>query len=362
MKKLTCEKKIWLKKNLKLFKTFKKCESKFDYTPKDFNNNFNQLYVKNKIKQITENCLKTLKLKKFTENFNNIFSKKKIYDKTSKKTFKSLPKYANSFNYIQTKHSFHMVDPSPWPFVSSLGAFMLTVGGVSYMHKFVGGYDLFLIGVLLTIFVMYTWWRDVIREATFENSHTIRVQKGLRLGMVLFIASEIMFFFSFFWAFFHSSISPVYNIGGVWPPKAITSFSIYTFPLANTFLLITSGVSLTWAHIAVRVRAKKHAIVALFVTLILALIFITLQLIEYKRAPFNISDGIYGSCFYLTTGFHGFHVIIGAVALFVAFNRLSLNHYTNTHHVGLECAIWYWHFVDVVWIFLYATVYWWSNR
>ena len=303
-----------------------------------------------------------------TEYKTTIMLSKQLYKRVKKKenllnsSFTSTNKNSFVFKYIKTKHSFHMVDPSPWPFVASLGGFMLTMGGVAYMHKFIDGFNLFFIGILLIIFVMYTWWRDVVREATFENTHTIRVQKGLRLGMFLFIASEVMFFFSFFWAFFHSSISPVYNIGGVWPPKAITAFSIYTFPLANTIVLITSGVSLTWAHIAVRVKAKKHAIIALFITLMLALIFITLQLIEYRRAPFNISDGVYGSCFYLTTGFHGFHVIVGAIALFVAFIRLALNHYTNTQHVGLECAIWYWHFVDVVWIFLYMTVYWWSNR
>ncbi len=271
-------------------------------------------------------------------------------------------KTPNYFNYIKTTHSYHLVDPSPWPVVASFGAFMLTSGSVLYMQRFNGGFDLFLTGFITIICVMYTWWRDIIREATFEDKHTAVVQKGLRLGMVLFIVSEIMFFFAFFWAFFHSSISPAYNIGGVWPPKAITTISTYTIPLTNTFILLTSGAAVTWGHHAVLARAKRHAILALSFTILLATIFTGLQGLEYINAPFNISDGIYGSCFYLTTGFHGFHVFVGTIALIVSLVRLVLNHFTNKHHFGFESAIWYWHFVDVVWLFLFINVYWWSNR
>jgi cytochrome c oxidase subunit 3 len=225
-----------------------------------------------------------------------------------------------------------------------------------------GGWTLFQSGFLLTLYVMYTWWRDVIREATFEDQHTVAVQKGLRLGMILFIVSEVMFFFAFFWAFFHSSLAPVYNIGGVWPPKAITTMDTYTIPLTNTFFLLTSGATVTWAHHALVARAKKQALLALLLTLTLATLFTCLQGLEYVEAAFNISDGIYGSCFYMATGFHGFHVFVGTIALLVSFIRIVFNHFTNHHHFGFESAIWYWHFVDVVWLFLFINVYWWGNN
>jgi cytochrome c oxidase subunit 3 len=209
---------------------------------------------------------------------------------------------------------------------------------------------------------LYVWWRDVIREALFENQHTIIVQKGLKLGMVLFIISEIMFFFAFFWGFFHSSIAPVFNIGSVWPPKAISILNTYTIPLTNTFFLLTSGVTITWAHHALLSRSKKSTIIGLFFTIILACLFSGLQGLEYLNSPFNISDSIYGSCFYLATGFHGFHVFVGLIALFISFVRIILNHFTNKHHFGFESAIWYWHFVDIVWLFLFINVYWWSSK
>ena len=270
-------------------------------------------------------------------------------------------KTEDPFLYIKTRHSFHLVDPSPWPLVASLGVFMLTTGSVLYMQKFIGGGSLLLTGLVLILFVMFTWWRDIIREATFEDQHTSVVQRGLRLGMILFIVSEIMFFFAFFWAFFHSSLSPTFNIGGVWPPLGILPIKTSGIPLTNTFFLLTSGATVTWAHHAVIVRAKKHALIALILTLILALLFTCLQVLEYFDAPFTISDSIFGSCFYLTTGFHGFHVFVGTISLFVSFIRLVLNHYTNTHHFGFESSIWYWHFVDVVWLFLFITVYWWGG-
>jgi cytochrome c oxidase subunit 3 len=225
------------------------------------------------------------------------------------------------FKYLKTAHSYHLVDPSPWPFIASLGGFMLTSGLVLYMHKFIGGWSLFITGFLLILYVMYTWWRDVIREATFEDQHSMVVQKGLRLGMILFIVSEIMFFFAFFWAFFHSSIAPAYNIGGVWPPKAISTINTYTVPLTNTFILLTSGATVTWAHHALLARAKKHTLIALIFTLILAILFTCLQGLEYVNAPFNISDGVYGSCFYMATGFHGFH---GAAICWFRASRLNL--------------------------------------
>jgi cytochrome c oxidase subunit 3 len=270
--------------------------------------------------------------------------------------------YKEQFKYLKTSHSYHLVDPSPWPIVAAFGALMLTTGLVLYMHKFNGGWSLFITGFSTILYMMFTWWRDVIREATFEDQHSIAVQRGLRLGMIMFIVSEIMFFFAFFWAFFHLSIAPAYNVGGVWPPKAISPINTFTIPLTNTFILLTSGATVTWAHHALLARAKKHTLAALMLTLVLAVLFTSLQGFEYVNAPFCISDGVYGSCFFMATGFHGFHVFVGTIALFVSFIRIILNHFTNKHHFGFESAIWYWHFVDVVWLFLFVNVYWWSNR
>jgi cytochrome c oxidase subunit 3 len=269
--------------------------------------------------------------------------------------------HQEQFKYLKTKHSFHLVDPSPWPLVASLGAFMLTTGGVLYMHRFFGGGQLLLTGLFLILYVMFTWWRDIIREATYEEQHTFAVQRGLRLGMILFIISEIMFFFAFFWAFFHSSLAPTFNIGGVWPPQAIAPIQTSGIPLTNTFFLLSSGATVTWAHHAIIVRAKKQALVGLLLTLVLATIFTGLQGLEYFDAPFTISDSVFGSCFFLTTGFHGFHVFVGTISLFVSFLRIGFNHFTSTHHFGFESAAWYWHFVDVVWLFLFVTVYWWGG-
>ena len=267
----------------------------------------------------------------------------------------------NNFKYIKTRHSFHLVDPSPWPFVAGCGAFFTTSGMVGYMHNFQDAGNLCLLGLFIICYVMYMWWRDIIREATYEEQHTFAVQRGLRLGMILFIVSEIMFFFAFFWAFFHASLSPAYNIGGIWPPIGINTIQTSGIPLTNTAFLLSSGATVTWAHHAIIIRAKKQAITGLILTIILASIFTMFQGIEYFDAPFTISDSVYGSTFYLATGFHGFHVFIGTICLFIALIRIILNHFTATHHFGFESAAWYWHFVDVVWLFLFVTIYWWGG-
>lgn len=276
-------------------------------------------------------------------------------------SFKLYNFYKEQFNYIKTKHSYHLVDPSPWPIIASLGALMFTVGMVLFMHRFLGGGWLVITGLSTIVYVMFTWWRDIIREATFEEQHTAVVQRGLRLGMILFIISEIMFFFAFFWAFFHSSLAPTFNIGGVWPPQAIQVIQTSGIPLTNTFFLLSSGATVTWAHHAIIARAKKQAIIGLLLTILLASIFTFFQGLEYFEAPFSISDSVFGSCFFLTTGFHGFHVFVGTIALIVALARIVINHFTSEHHFGFESAAWYWHFVDVVWLFLFVVVYWWGG-
>jgi cytochrome c oxidase subunit 3 len=261
---------------------------------------------------------------------------------------------------INSKHAFHIVDPSPWPIISAFSALMITFGGVLYMHGYVGGYFLFRFGFLMLLFMMYSWWRDIVREGTFEGQHTSTVQTSLRLGMLLFIVSEIMFFSGFFWAFFHSSFNPSPVLGGVWPPVFMLVLNPWEVPLLNTVILLSSGATITWAHHSIVWGSKDQSVIALSMTILLAIIFTGLQAFEYITAPFTISDSVYGSTFYLATGFHGFHVFVGSCFLIVCLIRLFFNHFTKEHHFGFEAAAWYWHFVDVVWLFLFLTIYWWS--
>jgi len=259
------------------------------------------------------------------------------------------------------KHPFHLVDPSPWPLVASIGGLGLTFGLVMTMHNYIGGTNLLMTAFLMTIFVMYVWWRDIVREGTYEGQHTAAVQIGLRWGMALFIVSEVMFFFAFFWAFFHSSITPELAIGGVWPPEGIELLSPWEVPLLNTVILLSSGATVTWAHHAIVAGCRSNAIISLIATIVLAIFFTGLQALEYVHAPFTISDSVYGSTFYMATGFHGFHVFIGTCCLTVCLIRLYFHHFTREHHFGFEAAAWYWHFVDVVWLFLFVTIYWWGS-
>ncbi len=259
------------------------------------------------------------------------------------------------------RHLYHLVDPSPWPIVGAFGALNLTMGGVLYMHSYIYGGYICTFGLLLVLYTMVVWWRDVVREATFEGHHTSAVQMGLRYGMLLFILSEVFFFVSFFWSFFDASLTPNVEVGSVWPPRGIEPFNPWEVPLLNTMILLLSGATLTWTHNAVLRGKRSQAIISLFLTIFLGISFTVLQGMEYLEAPFNISDGAYGSNFYMATGFHGIHVIIGTVFLSVCFIRLLKSHFTRTHHFGLEAAAFYWHFVDVVWLFLFVSIYWWGG-
>jgi cytochrome c oxidase subunit 3 len=260
------------------------------------------------------------------------------------------------------KHPFHLVDPSPWPLVASTAAFRITTGSVMWFHGYSGGSFLSSFGFFMLFFVMFTWWRDVVREGTYEGQHTSIVQRGLRMGMILFIVSEVMFFFAFFWAFFWSALSPTVEIGSVWPPKGIAVLNAWEVPFLNTVILLSSGASVTWAHHAIVAGSRDQSVLALLVTVGLAIAFTSLQVFEYVNAGFTISDSVYGSTFYMATGFHGFHVFIGTVFLSVCLYRLVQNHFTRTHHFGFEAAAWYWHFVDVVWLFLFVSIYWWGGH
>jgi heme/copper-type cytochrome/quinol oxidase subunit 3 len=258
------------------------------------------------------------------------------------------------------KHGYHLVDPSPWPFVGSISCFMTTVGAAMYMHSFIGGNLLLLSGIIMILITMILWWRDIIREATFQGHHTYVVQKGLRYGMILFIISEVFFFIAFFWAFFHSSLAPSVELGAIWPPHGIQVLNAWEVPLLNTVILLSSGATVTWAHHAIISGDRQGAITGLALTILLALIFTALQGLEYYEAPFTIADGVYGTTFYIATGFHGLHVIIGTIFLTVCLLRLIKYHFTKHHHFGFEAAAWYFHFVDVVWLFLFVTIYWWG--
>lgn len=212
----------------------------------------------------------------------------------------------------------------------------------------------------LMVLYVFFWFANIIRESSLEGSHTLKVQHGLKLGMVLFITSEVFFFFSFFWAFFHSSLNPITAIGNVWPLKGIELLDPRSVPLLNTIILLSSGVLLTYGHRAVLSGDKDAAIHGLKGTVLLGVIFTLLQVCEYVDAPFSINDGVYGSLFFLCTGFHGFHVLLGTILLTVCFIRVVLDHITDDSHIGFETAAWYWHFVDVVWLFLYVCIYWWG--
>ncbi len=260
------------------------------------------------------------------------------------------------------KHPFHMVDPSPWPALGAFSGLVTAVGAVLYFHKApVFGMNLgvgtLLPGFLLVIATMVLWWRDVIKESVVQHAHTEAVANGLRMGMVLFIASEVMFFFAFFWAFFHHSLGFSYSTVQ-WPPAGITVLDAWEIPFYNTVILLTSGGTLTYGHLWMERGDNKRAAFWIFLSAALGAIFLSMQIYEYAHATYKLSDGIYPSTFYLATGFHGFHVFVGTVFLIVCGFRAANNQFTAHKHVGFQAAAWYWHFVDVVWLFLFVWVYW----
>jgi cytochrome c oxidase subunit 3 len=257
---------------------------------------------------------------------------------------------------------FHLVDQSPWPILVSFALLNMTIGAVMYMHGFYNGGIILTLGFILTTSGMVLWFRDVITEGTLLGCHTKEVKSGLMLGIVLFIISEVFAFLSVFWAFFHSSLSPAIEIGGSWPPMGITPLDPFAIPLLNTFLLLTSGAFITYGHHALIAGNRKGAINATFFTIIFAIIFTALQYYEYSEAAFTMSDSVYGSAFYASTGLHGLHVIIGTIFILVGFIRIINYHLTDTHHQGHEAGILYWHFVDVVWLFLFMAVYFWGGN
>jgi cytochrome c oxidase subunit 3 len=266
-------------------------------------------------------------------------------------------------------HDYHLVDPSPWPAIGATSAFIMAVGAIGWMHhSFAAAPYLFGAGAIGVLYTMLSWWRDVINEAEHGGFHTRVVQISHRYGMILFIASEVMFFVAWFWAYFDVALFPTdvhqverdQLIGGVWPPKGIETFNPWHLPLLNTLILLTSGTTVTWAHHALLHGDRKSLKLGLWLTIALGISFTCIQAFEYSHAEFHYAGNIYGATFFMATGFHGFHVIIGSIFLIVCLIRAYAGQFSPTQHLGFEFAAWYWHFVDVVWLFLFACIYVWG--
>jgi cytochrome c oxidase subunit 3 len=260
-------------------------------------------------------------------------------------------------------HPYHLVDPSPWPLVGSMSALLLTGGGVMWMHGEAIGPWVTLLGLAGVLYTMFAWWRDVLRESK-RGDHSETVNRGLRLGMALFITSEVFFFLAFFWAFFWGALNPPEAVAVSWPPEGVTPVPTWNIPFLNTLILLLSGATVTWAHHAIREGRQEVGFRALLITVCLGFIFTCFQVYEYVEQfheGFTLQDGIFGSSFYMATGFHGFHVIVGTTFLLVCMLRAYSMAFRPEKHVGFEAATWYWHFVDVVWLFLFVWVYWWGG-
>ena len=265
-------------------------------------------------------------------------------------------------------HPFHLVRPSVWPLLSAFSAGLMCVGFVymQYQVRQFGPEDalglkqmwLMFLGLGCVLACMFGWWRDVVFEGTVEKAHTQIAKIGFRFGMMLFILSELMFFVAFFWAFFNSSLYPV---GGVWPPEGTHVIDAFDLPLMMTIILLLSGSTITWAHDAIIHGDQKQFLKALGLTVGLGALFLGFQVYEYMHAPFGFTDGIFSSTFFMATGFHGFHVLVGTIFLGVCWIRGKKGHFNKDEHFGFEAAAWYWHFVDVVWLFLFVAVYWWGG-
>jgi cytochrome c oxidase subunit III len=287
-------------------------------------------------------------------------------------------------------HDYHLVDPSPWPLVGAAAGFAMAIGAIAWMKSGSGGVFglqgpwLFAAGFIGVLITMFLWWRDVVDEAEHKHLHTPVVQMHLRYGMILFIASEVMFFVAWFWAYYDVALFPAdvqqlpgtnemlgvvgrdTVIGGKWPPvptadgRFLSTFDPWTLPLVNTLILLTSGTTITWAHYALQEGNRRGLILGLALTIVLGMLFTALQAYEYHHAQFQFAGHIYGSTFFMATGFHGFHVIVGTIFLIVTLFRAMAGHFTEKQHFGFEAAAWYWHFVDVVWLFLFVSIYVWG--
>lgn len=258
------------------------------------------------------------------------------------------------------KHTnpFHLVRLSPWPLLGSLGLLELfrSFAGWIILNRV----EFFIFRVFMCITIFFQWWRDIIREGEYQGFHVSQIVIMLRYRFLIFIISELFFFISFFWSYFHSIFNPPLECGRCWPPQGVTPFEPYGIPIINSFILVSSGMTVTVSHHLILMGEDKWRKCFIFYTVFLGIVFTILQRLEYYYATFSISDSVYGSLFFLITGFHGIHVIVGSLFLIYCYYRMNEKHFLPYHHVGFEAASWYWHFVDVVWLFLYIIVYWWT--
>ena len=259
-------------------------------------------------------------------------------------------------------HDYHILAPDPWPLIGASAALALFGGAVMAMHANPYGKFVLGLGAVGVLWTMYNWWANVIREGK-AGYHTPVVQLHLRYGMILFIASEVMFFVAWFWAFFDSSLFPstVDAVGGHWPPKGVEVLDPFHFPLLNTMILLCSGTTVTWAHHALIHGDRDGLKKGLLATIGLGILFTCIQAWEYAHAPFAFKGLIYGATFFMATGFHGFHVLVGTIFLIICYLRAVKGDFTPKAHFGFEAAAWYWHFVDVVWLFLFVSIYVWGG-
>jgi len=267
--------------------------------------------------------------------------------------------YNNRSNF--QSHPFHLVSPSPWPLICSISLLALTTSGVSNFHSFNDSKYVLILSFLSITIAMILWFRDISAEGTYLGNHTLAVQRGISMGVALFIVSEVLFFVAIFWTFYHSALSPTVEIGAQWPPLGVEAINPFELPLLNTVILLSSGISITYAHHSLIQGNRTGSLYGSVFTIILAIIFTLYQWIEYSVSSFTLSDSVFGSCFYFGTGFHGLHVIIGTLFLLAGLLRLALYHLTDNHHLGLESGILYWHFVDVVWLVLFVSIYYWGS-
>ena len=259
-------------------------------------------------------------------------------------------------------HDYHLVEPDPWPIIGSFSALALTGGAVMWFHDNPYGMPITIAGLVMVIITMWNWWANTVREA-HEGYHTPVVSLHLRYGMILFIASEVMFFLAWFWAFFSSALFPsgVEAVGAQWPPVGVEVLNPFGYPLLNTLILLCSGTTVTWAHHSLLNGDRQGLKLGLLLTVLLGLVFTAIQAYEYIHAPFAFKGNIYGATFFMATGFHGFHVIVGTIFLIVCLIRAHKGEFTPRQHFGFEAAAWYWHFVDVVWLFLFVSIYIWGG-
>jgi cytochrome c oxidase subunit 3 len=269
--------------------------------------------------------------------------------------------------HAKANHDYHLVNPSPWPIVGSVSLFVMAVGAVLWFHE-IAPIWLMLVGFAGVLYTFYGWWSDVVKESQ-AGDHTPVVAMHHRYGMILFIASEVMFFVAWFWAYFDAffnhdapeQTARLEAMGPSWPPTGVELFDPFHLPLFNTLILLLSGTTVTWAHHALLKNDRRGLKWGLALTIALGALFTCVQVLEYTQAGFDYSGNIYGAAFFMATGFHGFHVLVGTIFLIVCLIRANAGQLTPQKHLGFEFAAWYWHFVDVVWLFLFASIYVWGS-